>query len=65
MQNYGASISRMKSLLIIQFVVILIGVVVATVLKGETVIWAALYGGAVALGNTLMLSGRMQKVDEI
>lgn len=55
----------MKNLLITQFVVILIGIVIAFLLKGESVLLAALYGGAVALGNTLMLSGRMQKVDEI
>lgn len=55
----------MIRLLLTQAVVILIGVAAAVYWLGEDVLLAAFYGGAVALGNTLMMVGRMRKVDEI
>lgn len=55
----------MRSLLVIQALVILVAIVGAYILLGEAALLPAAYGGAIALANTLMLSGRMVKVDEI
>lgn len=55
----------MIRLLLTQAIVILIGVAGAVYLLGQDALLAAFYGGAVALGNSLMMVGRMKKVDEI
>jgi len=55
----------MRSLLIIQFLIILAAAVTSWFYQGETAVLPALYGGAVALANTMMLSGRLRKAGEI
>lgn len=55
----------MRSLLIIQLVIVLLGVVVSVQYFGQDAMLPALYGGAVALANTLLLSERIKKFDEL
>ncbi len=55
----------MRSLLIIQLVIILLSVVVAVHYFGQSAMLPAFYGGAVALANTMLLSGRIKKFDEL
>ena len=56
---------RMRSLLIIQLIIVLLGVIVSVQYFGQQAMLPALYGGAVALVNTLLLSGRIKKLDEL
>lgn len=55
----------MRSLLIIQLVIVLLGVVVSVQYFGQQAMLPAFYGGAVALANTMLLSGRIKKFDEL
>lgn len=55
----------MRTLLIIQLVIVLLGVVVSVQYFGQDAMLPALYGGAVALANTLLLSERIKKFDEL
>lgn len=55
----------MRIVLIIQFILMLLGAGVAFYYQGENAMLPALYGGAVALANTLLLSRRIEKAGEI
>ena len=55
----------MRSLLIIQLVIVLLGVVVSVQYFGQDAMLPAFYGGAVALVNTMLLSERIKKFDEL
>lgn len=55
----------MRTLLIIQLVIVLLGVVVSVQYFGQDAMLPALYGGAVALANTMLLSERIKKFDEL
>lgn len=55
----------MRSLLIIQLVIVLLGAIVSVQYFGEQAILPSLYGGAIALANTLLLSGGIKKLDEL
>ncbi|MEZ5536767.1 MAG: ATP synthase subunit I [Thiolinea sp.] len=55
----------MRNLLIIQFLIVLAGAIVSWLYQGDEALLPALYGGAVALANTMLLSGRIKKADEI
>ncbi|WP_455380108.1 ATP synthase subunit I [Acidihalobacter prosperus] len=51
-----------SAIMLIQAGLVLIGVVVAAYSKGQHGVEAALYGGAVAMANTLILARRMERV---
>lgn len=55
----------MRIVLIIQFILMIIGAGVAHMYQGESAVLPALYGGAVALANTLLLSKRVAKAGEL
>ncbi|PIE00934.1 MAG: hypothetical protein CSA79_01720 [Thiothrix nivea] len=55
----------MRSLLVIQLLLVLGGVVVSWIYLGNTAILPAFYGGAVALANAMLLSERVKKAGEI
>lgn len=55
----------MRSLLIIQLVIVLLGVVVSVQYFGRDAMLPALYGGAIALANTMLLSEGVKRVDEL
>jgi len=55
----------MRSLLIMQLVIVLLGAVVSVQYFGQQAILPALYGGAIALANTMLLSGGIKKLDEL
>lgn len=55
----------MRSLLIIQLTIVLVGVFVSVQYFGQQAMLPAFFGGAIALGNTLLLSGRIKKFDEL
>ena len=55
----------MNRLFYIQVVLVLLGVVIVWFTLGENAITATLYGGAVALVNSLLLSLRMNKKSEV
>jgi ATP synthase protein I len=56
---------QMRSILIIQFILMLAGVAVSLSYQGEVALLPALYGGAIALANTLLLSRRVAQAGEI
>ncbi len=56
---------QMRSILIIQFILMLAGVAVSSHYQGEAALLPALYGGAIALANTLLLSRRVAQAGEI
>ncbi|WP_020558335.1 ATP synthase subunit I [Thiofilum flexile] len=55
----------MNRLFSIQVVLVLLGIVIVWVTLGEASITATLYGGAVALANSALLSLRMNKKSEV
>lgn len=55
----------MRSLLIIQFIIVLTGAAVGWSYLGDEALLPAFYGGAVALANTMLLSDRIRKLDEL
>ena len=55
----------MRSILIIQFILMLAGVVVSWSYQGEPALLPAFYGGAIALANTMLLSRRVAQAGEI
>ncbi len=55
----------MRSILIIQFILMLGGVAVSWSYQGDSALLPAFYGGAIALANTLLLSRRVAQADEI
>lgn len=55
----------MRSILIIQFILMLAGVAVSWSYQGESALLPAFYGGAIALANTMLLSRRIAQAGEI
>lgn len=55
----------MRSLLIIQAILVLVGVAVSFYYLGDAGIFPAVYGGAVAIANTLLLSSRLESAGEM
>lgn len=55
----------MRSILIIQFILVLAGVAVSKFYQGDAALLPAFYGGSIALANTLLLSKRVQQAGEI
>ena len=55
----------MRSILIIQFILVLAGVAVSKYYQGDVAMLPAFYGGAIALANTLLLSRRVARAGEI
>lgn len=55
----------MRSILIIQFILMLAGVAVSWSYQGESALLPAFYGGAIALANTMLLSRRVAQAGEI
>nr|CAA6804577.1 MAG: Unknown protein [uncultured Thiotrichaceae bacterium] len=55
----------MRSLLIIQLIIVLVSVFGSVQYFGQDAMLPAFYGGAIALANTLLLSGRIKKFDEL
>ena len=55
----------MRNILIIQAVLVLAGVIVSRFYLGDAAMLPALYGGAVALANTLMLQRRISQAWEV
>ncbi len=55
----------MRSLLIIQLIIVLVGVAVSVHYFGQPAMLPAFYGGAVAMANTMLLSDRIKKLDEL
>jgi len=53
---------QMRNILTIQFVLIVVCAAITYYLQGERAVLPALYGGAIALANTFLLSRRMGKV---
>lgn len=55
----------MRNILIIQAILVLAGVVVSRYSWGDTAMLPALYGGCIALVNTLLLQRRAGQVEEL
>ena len=55
----------MRSLLLIQAILVLIGIAVSFYFKGEAGLLPAAYGGAVAIANSILLSRRLQSAGEM
>lgn len=55
----------MRRILIIQFILMLAGVVVSVMYQGDSALLPAFYGGAIALANTMLLSRRIARAGEI
>lgn len=60
-----SSEEQMRSILIIQFILMLAGVTVSWSYQGEPALLPAFYGGAVALANTMLLSRRIAQAGEL
>ncbi|MEE9352398.1 MAG: ATP synthase subunit I [Thiotrichaceae bacterium] len=50
----------MRSLIIIQIILILVSATAFVYYMGEVAMWGSLFGGAVAIVNTLLLSWRLE-----
>ena len=55
----------MRSLLLIQAILVLAGIAVSFYFEGEAGILPAAYGGAVAIANSILLSRRLTKAGEM
>ncbi len=55
----------MRSLLVIQLAIVILGVVISVQYFGQHAMLPAFYGGAVALVNTMLLSDRVKKFGEL
>ncbi|PID50271.1 MAG: hypothetical protein CR991_02255 [Proteobacteria bacterium] len=55
----------MRSILIIQAVLVIVVVIVSRIYQGDSAMLPALYGGAIAVANTLLLSRRVAQTEEI
>ena len=55
----------MRSLLLIQAILVLIGIAVSFYFIGEAGLLPAAYGGAVAIANSILLSRRLQSAGEM
>lgn len=55
----------MRSITIIQFILMLGGVAVSWAYQGESALLPAFYGGAIALANTMLLQRRIEEAGEI
>lgn len=55
----------MRNILIIQAILVLVGVVVSRFYLGDAAVLPALYGGSIALVNTLLLQRRAGQVEQI
>ncbi|MDD5391936.1 MAG: ATP synthase subunit I [Thiothrix sp.] len=55
----------MRSVLIIQAILILAGIAVSRFYQGDVALLPAFYGGAIALANTMLLSRRVAQAGEI
>ena len=55
----------MRSILIIQAILVLAGAAVSRFYQGDAALLPAMYGGAIALANTMLLSRRIEHAGEI
>ncbi len=55
----------MRNILIIQAILILAGVVVSQFYHGDEAVLPALYGGSIALVNTMLLVSRLKRAGEV
>ncbi len=55
----------MRRIVIIQLTLILAGIAMSRFYQGDTAMLPALYGGAIALASTLLLSRRVEQAGEI